>query len=186
MRDERHEALKRSLQSEFEQSIDARIERYRSVDHQRFIGNHHFAHASHECLLLYRDGYFTACIMMTQAVADGILTFVSERNGVHQADRETKQSLASRMQQSDILNYEFVEAFCRIQRSFRNDLHHMNPPVAKIALEPIARKNIESLASIEREIFGIDTGPEGLLIPRQPKYWDSQPDGRIPVYVRGL
>ena len=61
---------------------EARVERYLEVDRQRIIGNHHFAHASTECIHLYRDGHFIATVMTTQAVNEGIIKFVAERNNI--------------------------------------------------------------------------------------------------------
>jgi hypothetical protein len=98
MIDQQRGVLRRSIWSEVERTIEERIDRYLSVNHQWLIGNHHFAHASHECLLLYRDGYFTSCIMVAQAVSDGILEFIRDRDSVQQAEEESKQALAKRMQ----------------------------------------------------------------------------------------
>ena len=71
-------------------------------------------------------------------------------------------------------------------RSFRNDVHHMNPPVGKIDFQTwakLAKKNIQSLAVVEREIFDVDIN-NGELIPKQPKYWDINPNGTVPIYLR--
>jgi hypothetical protein len=65
-----------------EQSLDARVDRYLEIDHAGIIGNHHFAAASSECIDLYRDGHYIATVMATQAVNEGILKFLKERNGV--------------------------------------------------------------------------------------------------------
>ena len=185
MSDQQRDLLKRSICSDLERTIEARIDRYLSVDHQWLIANHHFAHASHECLLLYRDGYFTSCIMVAQALSDGILKFVAERNSVQQAQKESKQALTKRMHQAGIFSQAFVEAFGRIQDSFRNDFHHMNPPVATVDLESLAKRNITDLAALEREIFGYSIGAGGTLVPKHVRYWDLHPDGSVPVYVRG-
>jgi hypothetical protein len=115
MSDQQRESLKRSLQSELDQTIEVRIDRCLSINHLAIVGHHHFAHASHECLLLYRDGYFTSCIMVTQALAEGIIMFVAERNGIRQAHEEKKQGMAARMEQLGLISKDFVEAFNRIQ-----------------------------------------------------------------------
>jgi hypothetical protein len=172
---DQHDALKLRLREDLDRTIDERIDRYLSVKHQHLIGNHHFAHASHECLLVYRDGHFTSCIMVTQAVSDGILKFVAERNGIQLKQDESKQDLAKRMQQGNVVSQTFVDACSRIYRSFRNDFHHMNPTVATINLPLLAKRNIEDLAMIERKLFACDAGPDGTLVPRQRKYWDVQP-----------
>ncbi len=179
------ELLKRSIFSDLERTMEERIDRYISVKHQWLIANHHFAHAAHECLLLYRDGYFTSCIMVAQSLTDGILNFVAKRNTFQQAEKESKQALAKRMQQAGILSQAFEEAVCRIQGSFRNDFHHMNPPVATVDLEVLAKRNITDLATLEREIFEYSFGAAGTLVPKNVVYWDLLPDGSAPVFVRG-
>jgi len=186
MADQQRDLLRRNIWSELESSIEARIERYLSVNHQRLIPDHHFSYPSYECLLLYRDGYFISCNMVAQALSDGILNFVAKRNNLQQAENESKQEFARRMQKAGIFSETFVEAFVRIQASFRNDFHHMNPPVAKVDLEALAKRNITDLASIEQEIFEYSIGSPGTLVPHNPKYWDLQPDGTVPAYVRGF
>ncbi len=183
--DQERGLLRGRMWSDLERTIEARLDRYLSVNHQWIIANHYFAQASHECLLLYRDGYFTSCNMVAQAISEGILRFIADRNQVQPAHKESKQALASRMQQMGIVSQAFVEALGRILGSFRNDFHHMNPAVATRDLEGLAMRNITDLAAIEREIFDFAMGPGGTVVPTNVKYWDLQPDGSVPVYVRG-
>ena len=122
--------------------------------------------------------------MATQAVADGIIGFVAARNGFSKQPRETKEELARRMQVAGIVSDGLVQALVRIRRRFRNDIHHMNPPVGQIAFAPLAKESICDLAIIEREIFGCAAGPEGTLVPQQRLYWDIAEDGTVPAYVR--
>jgi hypothetical protein len=184
MSDSVREQLERSLRSDLERTINQRVERYLSVDHQPIMADHHFAHASSECLDLFRDGYFISCIMLTQAVAEGIIKFVSERNKTVQLTNENRQEFAERLRATGVLSKGFVDAYGRIQKSFRNDFHHMNPKVSTVDLEPLARRNIADLAAMEREIFGFEIGRNGTLRPKQTLYWDIGPDGNVPVYVR--
>lgn len=184
MADEERESMKQQLRARLERTLDERIDRYLAVNHQRVIGGHHFSHASTECVDLYRDGYFHSCITVTQAVAEGIILFVGDRNKLSRKEKETKQVFAERLHDAQIITQDLVDAFTRIQRSFRNDFHHMNPPVAKVPLESLAKQNIGDLAVIEREIFGFDIGPNGSTNPRQLKYWDDAGNGMIHVYVR--
>ena len=104
MSDSQRDYLKDSLRQELERTIEERIDRYLAVGHQRVIGLHHFADASTECIKLFRDGYFTTCVMATQAVADGIIEFVAARNGFSKRHRETKQELACRMKEAGIVS----------------------------------------------------------------------------------
>lgn len=110
-----------------EQTLDQRVERYLEVVHQGIIPNHHVAAASSECIDLYRDGYLLSAVMVSQAVTEGIWRFVLERNEV-QADRD-RPALAATLVERGILSGDCAEAFGRICRSFRNDVHHMNPSV---------------------------------------------------------
>jgi hypothetical protein len=184
MNDERREMLKGTLRWCLEQSLDQRVDRYLSVNHQWVTGGHHFAHASSECLDLYRDAYFLSCVMVAQAVSDGIAKFVAERNGVTRQEQESNQALVRRMQQQGIVSRPFADAFDRIQGSFRNDYHHMNPPVGGLDHESLAGRNIVDLAAIEREIFECSTGNGGTLVPKNHLYWDIDPDGTMLVYLR--
>jgi hypothetical protein len=57
-------------------------ERKNEVEHQNVIAYHHFAAASSECLDLYKNGYYISTVMVSQAVAEGILRFILERNNL--------------------------------------------------------------------------------------------------------
>ncbi len=184
MSDSERQFLKQTLRSLHEQTLDERIERYVSVKQQWVTASHHFAHASSEAIDLYRDGYYTSCIMVTQAVNEGIMRFVADRNGVSQLPGEEKHDLARRMQKAGIISQTLLDAFVRIQRSYRNDFHHMNPPIANVDLPLLAKRNVTDLAIVEREIFACDPGPCGTFVPRNPIYWDIGPDGSVPAFVR--
>ena len=181
--DDRREHVEYILRSEFEQSLQQRIDRYLSANHQPILGNHHFAHASTECVHLYRDGYFIACITLSQSVAEGIIRFVRDRNGLPQVEKESKQQLAVRLHDSGVISSAFAQALGRIHRSFRDDFHHMNAKVAEVELEPLAQRNIGDLAVIEREIFECSVA-NGTIVPKNARYWDAKPDGDVPVFLR--
>jgi len=180
----RRDQLKAIFLAVFEQTLEERVDRYLEVSHQWITGNHHFANASSEAIDLYRDGYFTSCIMVTQAVSEGIVKFVADRNGVIPMEREKKLDLAVRMQCAGIVANGLVEAFGRIQRSFRNDFHHMNPPIAEVDLSALAKRNIMDLATIECEIFECHCGPGGTVVPSRMLYWDINEDGSVPANLR--
>jgi len=145
------------------------------------IGAYHFAQASAECIEIYRDGYFLSALMVSHAVAEGILKFVIERNGIVRGDDDIPTAIADLVARG-IMSQGCGEAFLRIYGSFRNHVHHMNPEVAKVNSKDLAKRNLEDLATIEREIFGVTT-PDGKLMPNH-KYWDINPDGTVPVYFR--
>ena len=154
------------------------------TNHQPIIGNHHFAHASSEALDLYRDHYFLSCVMVTHSVAEGILKFVAERNNVAARARESRQALAERLRDDGFISPTFCGAFVQIWSSYRNDYHHMNPSVSAVDHAELAERNIENLATMEREIFECGCS-EGKLVPRHEIYWDLQSDGSVPVSICG-
>ena len=151
------------------------------VEHQGIIPNHHFAAASSECIDLYRDGHLLSAVMVSQAVAEGIWRFVLERNQVHQ--NRDRPALAGELVNGGILSKECAEAFARIWRSFRNDVHHMNPSVSAVPIGEIAKRNLIDLAVVEREVFAVNF-TNGKIIPVQPRYWDLQSDGTTSVFLR--
>ncbi len=172
--------LQDDLRSSLEQSIDQRVDRYLEINHQWIIGNHYFAAASAECIELYRDGYFISTVMVSQAVNEGIFRFVAEKNSI---DRESHEQFIKELMNGNIISEDCAEASQRIWGSFRNDVHHMNPKVATIPFETLAKRNLQDLSVIEKEIFGVDVN-NGKLIPHQPKYWDVQNDGTVPAFWR--
>ena len=168
-----------------EQTREARVDRLLEIDKQGIIGNHHFAPASAECIDLYSDGHFIATVMVTQSVNEGIIKFVADRNQINRQNTKCDALLPILVSKS-IISQGCSNASKQIMRSFRNDLHHMNPPVGTIDFKTwarLAKKNIQNLAVVEREIFDIDIN-NGKIVPKQPKYWDIQPDGTVPIYLR--
>lgn len=179
----RRKNLTRQFARNDERTREERVERSLEVDRQRLIRSDYFANASTECIDLYTHGFFIATVMTTQAVNEGILKFVAERNNI-QYGNMTLSDLLSTLAAQDILSQDCFNASEEIRHSYRNDVHHMNPPVAQINFPELAKKNIHNLAVIEREIWGTDFD-NGKVIPIQPKYWDINPDGTIPVNLRG-
>ena len=177
----RHQ-IRESLRAKLEGTIERRIDRYLELNHQNIVANHHFAVASTECLELYRDGFFLSTVMVSQSVVEGIFRFVLDSNRESPDGRE-RPDLAELLVTKGIISNTCAQAFVRVWRSFRNDIHHMNPKVAEIPFPKLAKSNIEDLATIEREIFAY-TSDDGKFYPVQPKYWSLNPDGTVPVYLR--
>lgn len=177
----RRHLVKESLRAALEQTLDERVDRYLEVRHQNVIASHHFAGASTECLDLYRDGYFLSTVMVSQSVVEGIFRFVLDRNCIS-ADGE-RPEMATLLVERGIISRQCADAFVRIWKSFRNDVHHMNPKVADVPFAELAKRNVEDLATIEREIFAYGIN-DGKLSPVQPKYWNLQADGTVPVFLR--
>jgi hypothetical protein len=183
--------VQQDLQSEFNGTIDQRVERYLEIDHQNMIANHHFAYASTECIKIYSDGHFLGAVMVSQAVNEGIVRFVAERNNISLHYMEGTESktksismIVDELEQKNIITHDCAEASRGIYRSFRNDVHHMNPIVAKIDFRDLAKRNLQHLAMIEKEIFGCQFSSEGKVVLHQPKYWDFNNEGLVNTYLR--
>jgi len=173
--------LQKGLRSLLEQTIDQRINRYLEIEHQGIIGNHHFAATSSECIELYRDGYFISSVMVSHAVNEGIMKFVAERNGI--TEKKKHLELMNELKQKRIISLKCARASEGIWSSFRNDVHHMNPKVASIPFQELAKGNLQGLATIEKEIFGVNF-KDGKLVPHHPQYWDVGNDGTVPAFLR--
>ncbi len=170
----RKEQLKNDFISIFESSLDQRVERYLEINHQTIIGNHYFAQASSECIYLYSDGYFISVILLSQAVCEGIMKFILERNNI--TDNFERPDMLKFLTNKKIITNNLAEASLRIWKSFRNDYHHMNPKVGKLNHKEIAKKNIKDLAILENDIFGFTQADGGRLKPTKPLYWDGDKD----------
>ena len=174
--------IKGALEAELQATVEQRVDRYLAVNHQNIIAGHHFASASAECLDVYRDGHFLSTVMVSHAVAEGIFRFVLERND-RAGEAGDRPAVAERLMADGLISQECSTAFVRIWRSFRNDVHHMNPKVAAIPFPELAKRNIDDLATIERELFAYRVN-DGKLSPVHARYWDAQPDGTVPVLLR--
>jgi hypothetical protein len=164
-----------------EQTLDQRVDRYLEIDCQRIIGGHYFAEASSECISLYRDGHFISAVMLSQAVNERILKFVAERNAITAIGHdELMKCLAGKLADKPIVPREWMDASERIWGSFRNDVHHMNPKVVEVPFQCLAKRNLQDLAVIETEIFGIDSRNK----PKHPQYWDIQENGFASAFLR--
>ncbi len=176
-----------SIESQCKSFIEEKIDRYLEIEHQGIIGGHYFAPASSECIYLYRDGYFIGAVMMSHAINEGIVKFVSERNGIerNKTDGTTKavEDLIDELREKSIISNVCADASMRIWRSYRNDIHHMNPTVAKIDFQKLAQQNLKYLSTIEREVFDFKIN-NGAIVPTQPKYWDIRSDGTAAAFLR--
>ena len=176
-----------SIEAECKGSIEEKIDRYLEIEHQEIIGGHYFAAASSECLHLYRDGYFIGAVMMSHEINEGIIKFVSERNSIERANKKgstkTIEDLINELKEKNIISEACGDASMHIWKSYRNDIHHMNPTIAEINFKMLAKKNLLSLTRIEKEIFRVQY-KNGAIIPAQPRYWDIRGDGTTQVYLR--
>jgi len=180
--------LREAIQSELKASIEDKVTRYLEVNHQLMIGAHYFSAASTECIYLYRDGYFIASVMMSHAINEGIIKFVAERNNIERqkngGDTKSIEELIEELREGKLISEACAHASNSIWKSFRADIHHMNPTVTEIPFQKLASQNLQNLSTIERELFGFDYAEHGGIIPHQPKYWDINADGKTAVSIR--
>ncbi len=178
--------IKNEIESQFIGSIQEKIDRYLEIEHQGIIGGHYFAQASSECIYLYRDGYFIGTVMMSHAINEGIIKFIAERNGIKRQKTDGKEKtikeLIDELQGAGHISPNCANASKGIWKSYRNDIHHMNSNIAKIPFQKLAQRNIKHLSTIEKEIFGYHTN--GAMVFHQPKYWDTNSNGKTTAFLR--
>lgn len=186
------EAMKRvkvreSIESQYKSFMEEKIDRYLEIEHHGIIGGHYFAPASSECIYLYRDGYFIGAVMMSHAINEAIMKFVAERNGIERnkidGHIKTVEGIINELRKKGIITDGCRDASIQIWRSYRNDIHHMNPTVTNIDFEKLAQQNLKHLSTIEKEIFNFKIN-NGTIVPTQPKYWDIKADGTTTVFLR--
>ena len=184
----KRQRTKDNLVSDFSASVDERVGRYLEVGHQWIIGNHHFAMASSECINVYRDGHFIAVVMMSHSINEGIIVFVADRIGLNKnksgGGAKSIEDLIGELEQNKAISKTCADTARGIYRSYRNDVHHMNPKVGNIDFPLLARENIKRLAIIENEIFGVDITPDGKLKPHMSHFWDLNADGTVSAFLR--
>ena len=165
-----------------EDQLREQIKRCLEVEHNRIIGAHHFAQMSYECIQAYRLGLFRACVMMTHPINEGIINFVASCNRLEKIGKlpDTLDTLVS----LKLIIGDCAQASEAIWKSFRNDIHHMNPGISKIKdWHRLAKQNLRHLATVEYCVFGHDIN-QGALRPHYPQYWDLNDDGYAKVWLR--
>lgn len=171
-----------SLKQDILATLDERISRYQELDFIKITPNAHFASVSAECILLYRDGYFLACIALCQAVSEAIVRLMCERSKFTSISNDYEKNVEN-LQKRNIkpdCNQLFKEIWAG-----RPDYHHLNPgiPTEKSKLQEIARSKIATLHKIESTVFEF-TIKDSAILPKYPKYWDINKDGLMNVFLR--
>jgi len=174
--------LQDSLKQDFLASIDDRISRYLELDFIPVVPNTHFAPITIECIQLYRDGYFFACIALCQAVAEALLRFMCERNGIGNKGFETNICNLSKLK--DKIHPDWIKILKRVWKN-RNDYHHLNPdvPTQKEKLNKIAKDKIVSLLGVESKVFAFEW-VSGRIKRTHPEYWLESDSGLLNSYLR--
>ena len=165
-----------------EDLLRERIKRCLEIEHNRVIGSQHFSQASYECIQAFRSGMFLSCVMLTHSVNEGIIKFVADRNLVKRT-RNLPDTL-NKLVSLNLITNACAQASEAIWRSYRNDIHHMNPGISKIQdWHEFAKRNLRNLATVEYCVFGHDFN-QGALIPHYPQHWDMNDDEHLLVYIR--
>ena len=189
-KEEVHKAIKRhqlqdNLEQDFLASINDRISRYLELDFIQVVPNTHFAPITIECILLYRDGYFFACIALCQAVAEALLRFMCERNERgSEGFVKFETNIRKLRELKDKIPLDWIETLERVWEN-RNDYHHLNPdvPTQKEKLREIAKDKIVALLDIESKVFAFEW-VDGAIKRTQPEYWLETDSGHLNSYLR--
>ena len=178
----RHQ-LEDTLRQDCLGTIGERVSRYLELDFTELTPNAHWASISAECILLYRDGYFFACIALCQAVAEAIIRDLCKKNILKLS--KSFESNVSRLYSNEKISAECKEALKTIWKG-RNDYHHLNPevPTEREKLQAIARSKMIALHAVESEVFAFEW-IGGAIKPKYPKYWPQTQDGSyLNVFLR--
>ena len=162
-------------------TIDERITRYLELDFIKVTPNEHFASVSAECILLYRDGYFFACIALCQAVAEAIVRLLCIKSGfkaykVFEKNIDTLRRRKVKPNCSELLEEIWAQ---------RDDYHHLNPtvPTERSNLQDTAKRKIVALHNVESKVFEFEL-VGGAIKPKYPKYWPETRGGLLNIFLR--
>jgi len=173
--------LKRSLEARDKSTIEERLTRYIELNFITITPNEHFASISVECIELYRDGYFFACIALCQAVAEALVRLLCVKNNC----RPTK---VFEKNVETIARRKIEPNCCELLKEIwkdRDDYHHLRPkvPTEKAKLQSIAKSKLIALHKVESEVFAFEI-VNGTIKPKYPKYWSGTQDGLLNVFLR--
>jgi hypothetical protein len=186
-REEAYKAINRyqienDLKQDFIATLNDRATRYLELDFIKITPNTHFASISAECILLYRDGYYLACIALSQAIAEALVRFMCDRSqfgaSISKDFEENVKKLRERRIQPDC-----SEILMEIWKG-RHDYHHLKPNVTadRKKLQEIAKNKIVLLHKVESAVFDFKI-VDDIVKPRYPKYWDIK-NGLANVFLR--
>jgi len=178
----RRRALEDTLKGECLGTVRERVTRYLELNFTEVTPNEQpFAPISAECILLYRDGYFFACIALCQAVAEAVVRLLCIKGGF-KADKVFEKNI-------DTLRRRKIKPDCselleEIWKG-RDDYHHLTPkvPTEQIKLQGIAKSKMIALHNVESEVFAFEW-VGGAIKPKYLKYWPKTNDGLLEVFLR--
>jgi len=172
--------LEDTLKGECLSSISDRVSRYLELNFIEVTPNEHFASISAECIRLYRDGYFFACIALCQAIAEALVRFLCEKS-CFKASKNFEANIGALCRRK--IKPDCSKLLKEIWEG-RDDYHHLNPKVSteRTKLQTIAKSKMIALHNIESEVFAFQW-VSGAIKPRYPKYWETQ-NGLLNVFLR--
>lgn len=171
------------LRQTFEHSLPQMVERYLSLSWATIAQNEYFTEITKECYNLYVQGYYISSIMVSQAINEAFARYWIEKNSHQPKQDEKKEDSVKILVETGILPNEWQEAFQRIQGSFRNDYHHINPDIKNHPHKELAERNLKDLALLESEMFKYSLKNDGKIVPLYPQYWNIKSDGMIDAYI---
>ena len=173
--------LRTELLRRCENDVDERVNRYCLVEPHGIIPNSHFASASSECSVLFRDGHYYGCISLVQGVAEALVRFICEKRfgSSHSNFERNVKNLTKQGHISADDSTALMEVWEQ-----RDTYHHINADIeiGRNRLEELAMHKTQRLIEVERSIFAHGFN-EGRIVPNNPDLWDIQ-NGRIDVFLR--
>jgi len=146
------EQIEQSIKQEFEETLADRVARYLQISSSSFAPSAQFSAASFECSLLFRDGYFYACIALSQSIAESLVRSFCHKNGWEAG--KNFQANVEKLCVRGIISDKGGKALVKIWEK-RNDYYNLNPNLTpdRRALESLAREKIRFLVEAEKEIY---------------------------------
>jgi len=134
---------------------------------------------------MFVAGSFYGCITLVQSVAEGLGKFLAEKNTIKVYNNHDK--LIAELSNRGVISATAREAFKAIRGKDRNDFHHLNKriPQDRDKLEKRAEGCMNSLYTIESEVFAYEHDGTGRIIMKHRKYWPPDDDrGMVRVWRR--
>ncbi len=146
------EQIEQSIKQEFEKTLADRAARHLQISSCSFAPSAQFSAASVECGLLFRDGYFYACIALSQAIAESVVRSLCLQSGWEPARKF--QNNVEKLCLRGIIPDKAGKSLAKIWEK-RNDYYKLNLNLVadRQALEGLAREKVRLLAEAEKEIY---------------------------------
>ena len=178
------ERLIRELVTDCRSLASERVERYLRAQHHGIVADTPFAPASAECIELFRDGHYYGAISLSQAVGEALARHMCRSNRWKPA--ENFEENVRKLRQRNFIDETIGAHLLRLWEK-RDDLHHLNPRVARdrAELEELALTKIQALGEVERFVFAWEPSETpGAIRLLRPQYWPGQRDGNVGVFLR--